>query len=333
VPASSSSPVVANALWIANGTNVVEYLSTQLGANGATVPEATLSSTAFGAPQGVRFDKSGNLYVIDGGTVSAGGLTKPAIEKFTPTQLAAAAAGSTNQVPTALVTSTSFVFPQQAVFDGSGNLWVSDSGADSVFEFSAAQIANGGNQVPVTTLGATPGFSGPLGIAFDGSGDLFVANSGGTTIDEFTSAALGAQTGDVTLAPFITISDDGNGSIAGPWAIAFDASGNLWSSNANSPDTIVEFSASSILTGPVVPAVTIRSASVSGHATLNAPNGIAFDASGDLAVISSASPFGIAFYSKSQLGTSGATTPSAFITGTATTLNAPAGATFGPATI
>jgi hypothetical protein len=65
---------------------------------------------------------------------------------------------------------------------------------------------------------------------------------------------------------------------------------------------------------------------------LAAPNGIAFDNLGDLSAASSAAPFGIADFAKSQLlpSTAASPAPSTFLVGTNFTLNAHAGITFGP---
>src|SRR5579862_4386430 len=53
-------------LWIANGTNVMEYLPSQLTGKGTNeVPHITLMSTSIGTPQGVTLDKAGNLWVLD----------------------------------------------------------------------------------------------------------------------------------------------------------------------------------------------------------------------------------------------------------------------------
>jgi sugar lactone lactonase YvrE len=218
------------------------------------------------------------------------------------------------------------------VFDKTGNLWVSDNGANSVFVFSAALLAAGGIGVtPQTSITSSTAFTGPLGIAFDATGDLFVANNGGTTIEGFSSGSLSAG-GSVTLTPSVVLSDDGKNSIQAPWALVFDAGGNLWSSNANAPNTVVEFAKASLTaSGAPVPATTLSPATVGGNATLAAPNGLAFDPAGDLAAISSATPFGVAVFGHAQLGASGATVPSTFLVGTATTLNAPAGDVYGPA--
>ena len=64
--------------------------------------------------------------------------------------------------------------------------------------------------------------------------------------------------------------------------------------------------------------------------TLAAPNGIAFDNLGDLAAISSASPFGVAGFQRTQLiPAKTGPTPNPFLVGATTTLNAPAGCNFG----
>jgi hypothetical protein len=132
------------------------------------------------------------------------------------------------------------------------------------------------------------------------------------------------------LTPDVTLSDNGNGSIQAPWALVFDSAGNLWSSNADAPNTLVEFAKASLMaTGAPMPAVTISPAMVGGNSTLDAPNGLCFDNNGDLAATNSAGAFGTPIYAKGQLMT-GTPTPSTFIIGTATTLQNTAGCNFGP---
>jgi hypothetical protein len=331
-PPPPPPPTINTALWVANGTNVLEYLPSQLVA-GSTVmaPHLMNNSSAFGAPQGVAFDSTGDLWVIDGGTVSAGGTVQPALFEFTPAQLAAL--GTHNSpTPNLTIQSADFVFPQQAVFDAKGNLWVSDNGANSVFVFSPAQLAVANkNASPTISITSNPAFSGPLGITFDATGDLWVANNATTTIFEFKATNLPQSSGTVMLVPSVTLSDNGDDSIQAPWALVFDAKGNLWSSNANAPNTVVEFAAASLTaSGSPKPAVTLSPAMEAMNATLNAPNGIAFDNLGDLSVISASTPFGIALFGQTQLTAGGAINPTQFIVGAATTLDAPAGCNFGP---
>jgi hypothetical protein len=322
---------ISKGLWIANGTNVVEFIPSQLMAGSSDpAPHLSNNSGVFGAPQGVTFDSNGDLWVIDGGTVSAGGSAPPALYEFTPAQLAAL---GTNNAPAPNVTikSGSFTFPQQAVFDGKGNLWVSDNMSNAVFEFTPAQLTASATLTPNVSITSTPAFNGPLGIVFDASGDLWIANNGTTTIFEFTASTLPTAPGSVSLTPTVILSDDGSGSIQAPWALVFDSKGDLWSSNANAPFTVVEFAPGSLTTtGSPTPAITLSPTTVDGNSTLAAPNGIAFDNLGDLAAISSATPFGVALFGQPQLTAGGAVVPTSPLVGNTTTLNAPAGCNFGP---
>jgi len=347
---AAMKPVAVNnkGLWIANGTNVLEYVPSQLtgGATGSNVaPHLMLNSGVFGAPQGVTFDAAGNLWVMDpSGKVN--GATAPALFEFSPAQLAALATNSTPD-PIATLSSASLNFPQQSVFDAHGNQWVTDHNNNTVLVFTASQLALAGtNSINPAVIITSAAFNGPLGVAFDVNGNLWIANNGGvpgangamsaagTTIVQFQAAHLPAppSTGMLTpdLTPDVTLSDDGQNSIQAPWALVFDAEGDLWSSNANSPFTLVEFAKINLVASSApVPAVTLSPTMVNGNATLNAPNGLCFDNVGDLAAMNSAGAFGFAFFGNKQLVT-GATAPNDFIVGTATTLNAPAGCNFGP---
>ena len=328
------------ALWVANGTNVVEFSPSQL-VNGVSdpMPRRTISSSVFGAPQGVVFDSYGDLWVIDGGTVASGGTVAPALYEFTVSQLSALSSNAA-PTPTVTISSASFVFPQQATFDRSGNLWVTDNGSNAVYVFSAKQLStSGAATVPAASITSTPAFNGPLGITFDGRGNLWVANNASTTIFGFSAASLPVVTPSSTAAvtvpalmPSTMLSDDGAGSIQAPWALAVDSYGDLWSSNANAPNTVVEFTKAQLVTGNPTPTITLASATVSNNATLVAPNGLAFDNYGDLAVMSSGAPFGMAGYGPTQLRSNPTSplTPAVFLVGGSTTLNAPAGDTFGP---
>lgn len=326
----TTAPTTApQALWVANGANVVEFAPAQFAATADPAPQAAINSAVFGAPQGVQFDPQGNLWVIDGGTVSAGGTVAPALFEFTPSQLASLKTVP-NPMPAHTIRFANLVFPQQGVFDKNGNFWVTDNGANTVDVFTPAELtANAPNVTPSAVISA--GFTGPLGIAFDSMGDLYVANNGTTTIFKFNAGTL-PSSGTVSATPNVVLSDDGHGSIQGSWGLAFDKNGDLWSSNANAPFTLVEFTPGQLgASGMPVPAVTISPTNVNANTTLSAPNGIAFDAMGDLGAISSAAPFGAAIYGPQLLTASANVKPSFFLIGNQTTLNAPAGDVFGPA--
>jgi hypothetical protein len=332
-------------LWIANGNDVVEFVPGQLmGGVQNVAPHRTISSGALGTPQGVTFDSAGNLWVMDPGAMVNGQAT-PALLKFSSAQLAAL--GMTNgPEPAAIITSTSLAFPQQSVFDAQGNQWVSDHNNNTILVFTAAQLAMTGtnNLMPAVVI-TSAAFNGPLGIVFDGAGNLWVANNGevpgnnntmspvGTSIVELAKANLPAvpTTGMLTpdLTPSITLTDNGQGSIQGPWELAFDAMGNLWSSNAATPFTLVAFGKASLgASGTPAPMTTISPTMDMGVSTLNSTNGLCFDNAGDIAATNAVDAGSAPFYTAPLK--SGAITPQTFFSGTKTTLTAPAGCNFGP---
>jgi hypothetical protein len=269
-----------------------------------------------------------------------------ALLKFSSGQLTAL--GMTNMPePAAIITSTSLAFPQQSVFDAAGNQWVSDHNNNTILVFTAAQLAmTGTNNLMPTVVISSAAFNGPLGIVFDSAGNLWVANNGGvpinastnspvggTTIVEFAKAHLPAvpTTGMLTpdLTPDITLSDNGENSIQGPWELAFDAMGNLWSSNANPPFTLVQFAKTNLMaTGTPTPGITISPTMDMGVATLNNTNGLCLDTAGDIAATNAVDAGSAPFYTTPLK--SGAITPQTFFSGTTTTLTAPAGCNFGP---
>jgi hypothetical protein len=329
--AAAGTALAGQALWVANGANVVEFAQLPGGKHDEK-PKVQLNSAVFGAPQGVVFDAANNLWVIDGGN---GGTIAPSLDEFTEAQLMNLKKNPT-PTPNVQITSGDLVFPQQAVFDASGNMWLSDNGAGKVFVITPAQLAAGGNIAFTTTIESDPMFNGPLGIVLHG-GNLYIANNADTTIFEFNAGHLPAiGSGLHVLVPDVILSDDGMGSIQGPWALVFDQAGDLWSSNANSPNTLVKFGPTQISsTGAPTPQTTINpfNEMVGGKPrfeTLVAPNGIAFDQKGNLVAISSAAPFGVSRYDAKEQAAGGTIKPASFLVGAQTTLNAPAGDNFGP---
>lgn len=167
--------------------------------------------------------------------------------------------------------------PEGVALDAAGDAWVANVGANTVVEYSQAQLAAGGTPTPITTITATNGsLALPTGLTFDSAGDLWVTNSGTSTLVKYTPgqiAAGGAQT------PAVTLTSDGSNSLDTPYYLAFDAAGNLWVPNFMA-NTLVEFTPDQLAaSGDPTPAATISPGS--GH-ELSDPSSIAFDPAGDL---------------------------------------------------
>ncbi|HWM70803.1 MAG TPA: hypothetical protein VNO35_29805 [Steroidobacteraceae bacterium] len=342
-PADDGANVGSKGLWVANGTNVVEYNPSQLGSGtSAPAPHVSINSAVFGTPQGVAFDPNGNLWVLDP-TGMVNGAATPAMFEFSAAQLAALATDNAPE-PVATITSAFLKTPRQIAIDVLGNAWITDPTANAVMTYTPGQLAQTGTNVIAPVLLITSAqFNAPSGIAFDSSGDMWIANQGappsagaafggGTTIVEISAAHVPAipeqGTSTPQLVSDVTLSDAGQVTIQSPWALAFDSAGTLWSSNSGT-STLVGFAKASLVTGAPTPAATLSSTMANADATLNQPHGVCIDDVGNLAAVNTAGSFGIAVFRASQL-TTGSAAPATFIVGEATTLNAPEGCAFGP---
>jgi sugar lactone lactonase YvrE len=102
-----------------------------------------------------------------------------------------------------------FSFPDGVAVDGSGNVFVADTGNGTVKEVLAAS-----GYTTVSTLGN--GFSNPEHIAVDGTGNVFVADTGNNAVKEIVAAG-----------GYTTVNILGSGFIS-PAGVAVDGSGNVF---------------------------------------------------------------------------------------------------------
>jgi streptogramin lyase len=248
--------------------------------------DGTGSAARFRIPAAVATDASGTVYVVDSGSHT--------IRKITPagvvTTLAGTAgvSGSTDGTGSA----ASFYYPARVATDASGNVYVADSGNNTIRKITPAGV--------VTTLAGTAGASGsadgtgpearlnsPTGVATDVSGNVYVADYGNNTIRKITPAGV-----VTTLAGTAGTrgSNDGTGAesrFSNPDGVATDASGNVYVTDSSN-NTIRKISPAGVVTTLAGTAGTRGSNDGTGaEASFNGSRGVATDASGNVYVADS----------------------------------------------
>jgi len=182
-------------------------------------------------PTGVAVDGSGNVYVADRGL--------NVIKKVSPAGVVTTVAGTIPFPGSAdgIGTAASFNGPYGVAVDGSGNLYVADTGNETIRKITPAGV--------VTTLAGTAGIAGsadgtgaaarfnePVKLTVDRWGTVYVADTNNNTIRKITHAGV-----VTTLAGVAGVhgSADGTGSAAtfyAPVGLAADSSGNLYVGDA-----------------------------------------------------------------------------------------------------
>jgi sugar lactone lactonase YvrE len=247
------------------------------------------SGLATGSPATIAAGDTAVISIRFEARAGSGGLWVTSLE----TTQALAAQYTSAQLTTGAAAGISLsVAGAYGAFDAAGDLWVGDSGANTLTEYAAAQLAATGS--PGATVSITsPALAGPVGLAFDQLGDLWVSNFDANTVVEFGPNQL-RRGGNLT--PAIVVSGL---AFDGPARMSFDTSGNLWVANTLS-STVVALAPSSLTSsGTPLPAITLTSDSGS----LNGPSGLAFDELGDLWVANSVGGTIVAFNS-SQIASS-----------------------------
>jgi kumamolisin len=243
----------------------------------AGIVNGTGKAAEFNYPSGVAVDGSGNLYVADYGNnqireVTPGGVVS------TPYGNLQGNFGSANGSGN----NAYFKTPNDVAIDGSGNLYVADTGNSIIRKISngyVSTLAGGGDQ-----------FNGPGGIAVDGSGNVYVADSGNDTIREITPGGavttIAGQTGNAGYA-------DGDAtSVAlfnNPIGIAVDGMGNVYVADTGN-SVVRKISGGTVTTVAGQAGVAGYLDGLGTDTLFNAPFGVAVDGSGNLYVTDCQAP-------------------------------------------
>ena len=136
----------------------------------------------------------------------------------------------TANVQTVLEAATGLDQPASLVFDGSGNLYISNAGyADSITVLARTTGTIFGQSVTAnvaTTLNAASGLTSIVSMQFDHQGDLFVVDGSTETVQVIPSADKTLFGQSVTANTVVSLT--ATSTIASPTILAFDPSGNLF---------------------------------------------------------------------------------------------------------
>jgi len=252
----------------------------------ASYADGPAASARFNYPQGLSVDSAGSLYVAETGNST---IRKVVLASGVVSTVAGSAGlrGSTDDIGTA----ARFFNPQAVAADGAGNLYVADTGNNTVRKVVLAtgavstRAGTAGLRGSTDGTGAAARFYSPWGVAADGAGNLYVADNLNSILRkvELGSGAVTTLAG----APAMPGTVDGIGAAArfsSPLGLAVEA-GNLYVADSYNHTIRQVALASSTVTTLAGTAGQPGSLDATGtSAQFDQPQGIAVDGAGNLYV-------------------------------------------------
>jgi sugar lactone lactonase YvrE len=242
--------------------------------------DGTGSAARFNQPIGVAVDSAGNIFVTD--------RVEHTIRKVTPTGVVTTFAGLAGNPGSTdgAASEARFREPYGIAIDGSGNLYIADSGNRTIRKITAAgtvSLLAGGVGLAGDTdgTGGNARFNGLAGVAVDGAGNLYVTDIASHVVRKITAAGV-----VTTLAGQARTPGNANGTGAAarfnsPFGVTVDASGAVFVADTVS-ETIRRIATDGAVTNFAGTAIAGNADGQGATARFFRPQAIAIDSAGSL---------------------------------------------------
>jgi serine/threonine-protein kinase len=230
-------------------------------------------------PRGAAIDSAGNVYVADTSNHSIRKITAAGVVS---TLAGTGVAGFDNGAGNV----ATFNSPSGVAIDGTGNVYVVDTGNNSIRKIAPSDVVStfAGTGVAGFDNGAgnVATFSSPQGVATDSAGNVYVGDTLNHSIRKITAAGVVSTLAGTGVAGF----DNGNGNVATfnfPVGVATDSAGNVYvaDDSNNSVRKITPAGVVSTLAGTGVAGFNNGAGNV---ATFHFPISVATDSAGNIFV-------------------------------------------------
>ncbi|HTP29919.1 MAG TPA: hypothetical protein VMK12_30215 [Anaeromyxobacteraceae bacterium] len=237
------------------------------------------AAARFNKPFSVAVDGSGNVYVADTGSST--------IRKIKPSGMVTTLAGRAGQrgQTDGRGGAARFDKPFSVAADGSGNVYVADTGNSTVRKISPSGVVStlagrAGSRGSADGPGAKAQFNGLFGVAADRVGSVWVADTDNNIVRKISPSGVVS-----TIAGSYSGSADGPGSYArfhAPTGVAVDSAGNLYLADAEN-NTVRKIAPSGVVSTVAGTADQTGSADGSSAAArFDDPHGVTVDEAGNL---------------------------------------------------